>query len=126
MLWPCLACLTLPVAFELPDSQGRFRSLREWDRSPVVVVAVLGCECPVARQYAERLNDIARDYGPRGVAIVGVCANAGDSAAAIARLQADLHLTYPVLRDVNQSLAARLGVTRQPEVFVLDRGRTVR
>ena len=35
-------------------------------------------------------------------------------------------IDFPVLKDLNNKLADRLGATRTPEVFVLDRERTVR
>ncbi len=127
MSWPCaIACLALlPVDFQLPDAGGKVFSLRSC-REPLVVVAFLGAECPVSQQYAARLNDIARDFGPRGVAVIGVDANPDESAAALAKFERDLRLSYPILRDTNQELVRRLAATRQPEVFVLDRQRIVR
>src|SRR6266568_1247191 len=107
----------LPVSFELPDSRGKLRALAEWRDRRLVVVAFLGRECPVARQYAARLNDIARDFEPRGVAVVGIDANPGVRPADIAAFEKALELQYPILRDASQSLMNRLGVTRQPEVF---------
>ncbi|MFL5341733.1 MAG: redoxin domain-containing protein, partial [Gemmataceae bacterium] len=127
MIWPCaLACLAaLPVDFQLPDDRGQLIRLRD-RREPVVVVAFLGTACPVSQQYALRLNDIARDFDSRGVAVIGVDPNPGDCAADLARFKQDRGLSYSLVRDVNQTLVRRLGATRQPEVFVLDAARVVR
>jgi peroxiredoxin len=116
----------LPVSFELPDSRGKLSALAEWRDRRIVVVAFLGRECPVARQYAQRLNEIARDFEPRGVVIVGIDASPGVRAEDIERFEKELGLHYPILLDSNQVLMNRLGVTRQPELFVLDQTRTVR
>jgi peroxiredoxin/mono/diheme cytochrome c family protein len=116
----------LAVDFDLPDADGRTHSSREWARQPILVLAFLGPECPVSRSYAARLNDLEREYGPRGVAIVGVDANPGDTPDSLKKLKAELGLGYPILRDVRQTLADWLAISRQPEVVVLDRLRLVR
>jgi peroxiredoxin len=113
------------VDFELPDAGGRTRRLSEMQNRPAVVLAFLGTECPVSQQYAQRLQEFASQLELRNVAIIGVFANPGDSATAINRMRDQLHLTYPLLRDCNQSLARRLRVSRQSEVVVLDQARHV-
>src|SRR5436305_49464 len=85
-----------PVDFELPDIAGRNRSLREWREQPVVVVAFLGTQCPVARRYAERLAQLQRSYGPRGFAIVGVFADPADDVKMITELRDQLDLPFPL------------------------------
>lgn len=122
-----LACFTLtPGDIALPDGSGRMHALDEWRTRQILVLAFVSAECPVARLYADRLGEIATQYAPRGVAIVGIDANPGDSASDLLKLIADLHLPYPVLRDANQLLANRLAVDRVPQVIVLDRHRLVR
>src|SRR5690348_16694669 len=98
MSWPCALCWLslLPVEFQLPDERGQVHALS--DRcEPVVVVAFLGTGCPVSQQYAARLNDMARDFGPRGVAVIGVDPNPGETAAEVARFRQERGLSYPVL-----------------------------
>lgn len=122
-----LACFTLtPGDIALPDTSGRMHSLGEWRTRPILVLAFVSAECPVARLYAGRLAEIATHYEARGVAIVGIDANPGDSASDLAKLANDLRLSYPLLRDANQLLASRLAVDRVPQVIVLDRHRLVR
>src|SRR5258706_64475 len=99
-----------PADFTLLDSSGRPHSLHEWRKQPILVLAFLGTECPVARSYAGRLGDIAARYSARGVEIIGVDANPSDTVSDIAKLTEDLQLPYPIFRDVNQALANRLVV----------------
>lgn len=110
----------------LVDLSGVACRLRDWNSDRVLVVAFLGTECPVARQYAARLQEIEAAFRHRGVRVLGVFANPADSARSIARMGQEMHLTYPMLRDPDQSLADRWSITRQPEVVVLDSSRIIR
>ena len=48
--------------FALPDIHGRDRSLAEFADKPIVVVAFLGTECPLARLYGPRLQQLSQSY----------------------------------------------------------------
>jgi peroxiredoxin/mono/diheme cytochrome c family protein len=111
---------------ELLDSGGTAHRLAEWDDAPILVLGFLRADCPVARFYATRLQDIAHELGPRGVTVLGIDPNPSDGRDAIVRIGRELSLDYPLLRDGEQALARRFGVTRTPEVVVLDRQHKVR
>src|SRR6266511_6125360 len=70
--------------FTLRDSHGQPHSLRDLDEQRLVVVVFVGTACPVNQRYAPRLAELAREFGPRGVAFLGVNANAQDSLADVA------------------------------------------
>src|SRR5437660_224357 len=72
--------------FELHDYLGTPHALAELAKSKLVVVAFLGTECPLANRYADRLVEMAREYGPRGVAFVAIDSNQQDSLAQLAHL----------------------------------------
>lgn len=122
----CCWMLFLPVDFSGPDIAGANRKLSEWRDRPIVVLAFLGAECPAARRYAQRLEEFQLQWRARGVAIVGVDPNAGESNTAVAKWQAELGLSFPILRDDHQRLCRRLGISRTPEVVVLDSKRRLR
>src|SRR5262245_9976813 len=128
MLLPaCLALTTLlPIDFALSDLHGRTRSLSEWRDKRMVVLAFLSADCPVSRLYAQRLEELAQEFDSRGVTVIAIDPDADDSAASLRKMQTELRLTYPVLRDPKQALARRLFVKRTPEVVVLDQVRRVR
>src|SRR5262245_49815604 len=65
--------------FTLRDYRGAEHRLGDWRDKRFVVVAFLGVECPLAKLYARRLADIEKQYGPRGVAVVGIDANQHDT-----------------------------------------------
>ncbi len=117
--------------FSLPDARGNSHRLSAWADSRLVVIAVLGVECPLARLYAARLNKLAAEYSPRGVQFVAVDANRQDTLSAIGDFVRLQSLTFPMLKDQPQSedglmVFERLNATRTPEVFVLDEHRKVR
>jgi peroxiredoxin len=112
--------------FRLPDHLGQERGLAEIADGKLVVVAFLGTECPLAKLYAGRLQAIADEYGKRGVAVVAVMSNVQDSLGEIAAYVRRHELTYPVLKDRRNEVADLFGAQRTPQVFVLDRERTVR
>ncbi len=110
----------------LSDYRGKEHSLADYADKQAVVLAFIGTECPLAKLYGPRLAELAAEYEPRGVAFLAVDSNRQDSITEIAAY-ARLHgVKFPVLKDLNNELADRIGATRTPEVFVLDRKGVVR
>jgi peroxiredoxin/mono/diheme cytochrome c family protein len=112
--------------FTLRDVHGRTHSLSELKGEKATVVAFLGVDCPLARLYAPRLVELAEEFGPRGVAFIGVDSNLQDSITEIAAFARRYGVDFPLLRDESAKVADLLGVERNPEVVVLDETRTVR
>ena len=112
--------------FALPDHRGKTHSLAELSDKRIVVVVFLGAECPLAQLYAPRLAALFREYEPRGVAFVGIDANAQDSLAAIAAYVRSHQMPFSILKDPDRAVADRFGAVRTPEAFVLDGDRVVR
>ncbi len=112
--------------FQLPDSSGKEHSLPGLDQAPLVVVVFVGTECPLAKLYAPRLNQLAAEYADRGVRIVAVDSNLQDSPAEIAAFVKNNDITFPVLKDALNKVADQIGATRTPEAFLLDDRRAVR
>jgi peroxiredoxin len=93
------------------------------DPEPAAVCRVfcfLGVECPVARLYASRLEELVTRYRDRGVQFIGVNSNPHDSAEEVATAAAELGLTFPFVKDASQQVARRLAATRTAEVVVVD------
>ncbi len=111
--------------FSLPDHHGQSRSLGDYEGRPVVL-AFLGTECPLAKNYAPRLNELAAEFAKDGVAFVGINANVQDSLSEIGQYAKSFELTFPVLKDNNNVVADKLGAVRTPEVFLLDKDHVVR
>jgi peroxiredoxin len=111
--------------FSLPNTHGQAVSLSDFS-GKVVVLAFLGTECPLAKNYAPRLRDLAAEFAPQGVAFLAIDSNVQDSLSEMAVFAQKTELTVPLLKDNNSQLADQLGAVRTPEVFLLDKDRVVR
>ncbi|WP_231742310.1 redoxin domain-containing protein [Stieleria varia] len=88
--------------------------------SKFTVVCFLGTQCPLAKLYGGRLQDLSDRYADRGVNFVGVNSNVQDSPAEIDAYAREHRVHFPMVKDADQSIADALKATRTPEVFVLD------
>jgi peroxiredoxin len=112
--------------FTLRDFRGREHSLEELRDAKVVVVAFLGVECPLAKLYARRLQELHERYGDDSVALLGVDSNRQDSVTELADFARKHEVGFPLLKDPGSEVADLFAASRTPEVFVLDQSRTVR
>ncbi|HEY2839689.1 MAG TPA: redoxin domain-containing protein [Pirellulales bacterium] len=112
--------------FSLRDQYGKPHALADYAADKIIVVAFLGNECPLARLYATRLNDLAAEYSPKGVKFLGVNSNRQDALTEIGAFARQLSISFPLLKDAGNVVADALGAERTPQVFVLDAQRVVR
>jgi peroxiredoxin len=116
----------LVADFTLQDHRGKAYSLSEFKDKPIVVLAFLGVECPLAKQYGAKLGKLARELESKGVVFLGLDSNSQDSLTQLAAFVRQHEIEFPVLKDIGNQVADRLGVKRTPEVLVLDKDRVVR
>ncbi|MES1213641.1 MAG: redoxin domain-containing protein [Singulisphaera sp.] len=112
--------------FKARDYRGHETSLTDFADRQAVVVAFLGTECPLAKLYGPRLEELANQYKAQGVAFLGIDANRQDSIAEIANYARTHGITFPILKDVGNVIADQFGAQRTPEVYLLDKDRVVR
>jgi len=112
--------------FTLQDYRGKKHSLSDFKSSKVIVIAVLGTECPLAKLYGPRLALLAKQYRQQGVAFLGINANVQDSITEIAAYARIHKIKFPILKDVGNKIVDRLGAHRTPEIFILDERRNIR
>jgi len=111
--------------FSLPDVHGQIHDLAD-HQGKIIVLAFLGTECPLAKLYALRFQELSEQYADQGVAFLAVDANLQDSLAEMAAFARGARLQLPFLKDNNNVVADALGAERTPEVFLIDRDRVVR
>ncbi len=112
--------------FSARDFRGKPASLNDFSKNKLVVVAFLGTECPLAKLYAPRLQDLANEFKDRGVAFIAIDSNQQDSVTELTHFAQEHKLDIPLLKDAGNTIADQLGAVRTPEVFVLDANRVVR
>jgi peroxiredoxin len=115
---------------ELPDVEGRTVTLDPAVHAASVVVFTAN-GCPYARAWHDRIQQVARDYAGRDVAVLQVVSNddadhAEDSVDAMRRRVAAGDFAGPLLHDADQAVAQAYGATATPEVFVIDTDGVVR
>lgn len=115
--------------FALPDTvTGRTVALEDLASSPVLLIAFICNHCPFVKHILEGFVDFARDFGPRGVAVVAVSSNdaAGypdDAPAAMTRIATLKGFTFPYLYDESQEVAKAYQAICTPDFFLFDRDR---
>lgn len=104
--------------FTLPGlPQGSF-ALANYKRQ-VVVVNFWATWCPPCVEETPSLEKFAARVQPMGVAVIGVSVD--QDRAALEKFVGDYHMTYPIARDPDRTLAARYGTFQFPETYIIDR-----
>lgn len=106
--------------FKSTDLSGKDQTLGTLKGKNGTVLIFISAQCPVVKDYMERISRLAADYSGRGVSVVGIYPNATESKEDIKAHAAANNLTFPVLRDSGNKIADQLGAERTPEVFLLD------
>lgn len=114
------------AGFELKDFRGKTHKLSDFAASDVVVLAFIGCECPVAKRYTVTLGQLATELKDQKVTILAIDANQHDSITEMAAFARVHSLEIPFLKDLANRLADEVGAQRTPEVVLLDQERTIR
>ncbi len=111
--------------FSLHDFRGKVHSLSDYKDSKAVVVAFIGIECPLAKLYVPRLEQMAADFADKGLTVLAIDSNQQDSVTEVAGFAARNKLKIPVLKDPDNKVADLFDAKRTPEVYVLDSTGTV-
>jgi peroxiredoxin len=112
--------------FTLKDCYGNSHSLADYRSQKLVVLTFLGTECPLAQIYADQLSKLYSLYRPKAVLFLGIDSNRQDDVVKIANWSRLHRIGFPILKDLHNRLADRLGASRTPETFVLDGDRVIR
>jgi peroxiredoxin len=118
-----------PAWMELPGTDGKKHSLTDLADKPVVVVVFTCASCPVAEDYEERINALAKAQGgvDGKVAVVPICVNriAEDQLPALTERVKQKGYAFHYVYDESQKIAKAYGANYTPEFFVLNKDRKV-
>ena len=106
--------------FRLRDAEGRRIALADFRGKRAVVLVFTGIDCPIGNLYMPRLAELSRSYETRGVAFLGINANAHETAEQVAAHARSYGVDFPVVKDPVGRVADQLGVERTCEALVLD------
>jgi peroxiredoxin len=114
--------------FQLPDPNGKIISLAAFKDKPALLVVFMCNHCPYVKHLRAGLAQLARDYSPRGVAIIGINSNDAanypeDSPAKMAAEVKSAGYIFPYLYDASQAVAKAYRAACTPDFFLFDHGR---
>lgn len=107
--------------FKLQGYGGSWHSLSDAADRKAVVVAFIGVDCPIAKQYGPRLAELAAEYQPQGVGFFAIDSNQQDSLLEIGQYAKRHKIEFPILKDLGAAVADRFGAERTIEAFLLDK-----
>lgn len=106
--------------FKLTDLSGKEHSFDSLKGKNGTVLIWLSAQCPVVKQYNERINQIAADYQSKGISFIGINSNATESLEWVKSDAEKVGYKFPVLIDKGAVLADKLGASVTPEVYFFD------
>jgi peroxiredoxin len=112
--------------FRLPDTTGKTISLKDLQGAPALVVVFMCNHCPYVKHIRSGLAQIARDYLPRGVAMVGINSNdvsnyPADSPGKMAEEARTAGYLFPYLYDETQAVAKAYRAACTPDIYLFDK-----
>jgi peroxiredoxin len=123
----------LPIGSAAPD----FRDLAAADggryslssfADPVLVIVFLGNGCPTVKGYTGRLLGLQRDFGDKGVRVVGINSNNAaisppDTYEMMVKRAHEAEFNFTYLKDEDRHVAKEFGAICTPHVFAFDHAR---
>jgi len=112
--------------FRLPDPSGKMVALADFKSAPALLVIFMCNHCPYVKHVREVLATMAREYCPRGVAVVGINSNdaanyPGDSPAKMAEEARSAGYIFPYLYDESQAVAKAYRAACTPDLYLFDK-----
>jgi peroxiredoxin len=114
--------------FKLPDPDGKVVSLADFKDQSALLVLFICNHCPYVKHIRAGLAQVARDYLPKQVAIIGI--NSNDAANypedSPAKMKAEVKsagYTFPYLYDETQAVAKAYRAACTPDLYLFDKNR---
>jgi len=124
-----LALGTTAPSFQLTDTvSNKTVALQDLAASRALLVAFICNHCPYVKHILEGFVAFAREYGPRGLAVVAISSNditthPADSPGEMAKLAREKSFTFPYLYDEAQTVARAYEAACTPDFFLFDSDR---
>lgn len=112
--------------FKLPTPDGKMVSLNDFAGSKAYLIMFICNHCPYVKHVKNQLIAVARDYMPKGVAVIGINANdwntyEGDSPEL---MKAEAY-PFPYVYDESQEVAKSYSAACTPDIYLFDSERNL-
>lgn len=112
--------------FRLPDINGKLVSRDDFKSASALLVMFVCNHCPYVKHIQAGLVQLAKDYQPKGVAIVAISSNDAekypdDSPAKMQDEARTAGYTFPYLYDATQTVAKAYRAACTPDFFLFDK-----
>ena len=112
--------------FKLPDTDGKWVSLADFRGKAALLVVFMCNHCPYVIHIRAGLAQLARDYLPRDVGMVGINANdvANYPADSPVKMKDEVKRAgyiFPYLYDETQAVAKNYRAACTPDIFLFDK-----
>jgi peroxiredoxin len=119
------------IPFTLPGVDDKQHALADYADKEAVAVIFSCNHCPYVRAWEDRMVQIQADYADKGVQFIAINANDArkypdDSFPKMKERAREKGFNFPYLYDETQETARAYGAERTPEVFLFDKGGTLR
>ena len=112
--------------FRLPDTGGKMVSLADFKNAGALLIVFMCNHCPYVKHIRAGLAQLARDYQPRGLGVVGINSNdvanyPQDSPAKMAEEAKAAGYIFPYLYDETQAVAKAYHAACTPDIYLFDK-----
>jgi len=112
--------------FQLPDTNGKMVSLADLKAAPAILVVFMCNHCPYVKHIRSALAKLARDYQPRGLAVVGISSNdvknyPQDGPGKMKEEAQSAGYIFPYLYDETQEVAKAFHASCTPDFYLFDK-----
>lgn len=105
--------------FRAEGMNGQIVEVLPSDAANLTVVVFLGAECPMAKIYGPRLNELQQRF-QGDLRIIGINSNRQDSVTDVRKYIADHGIEFEFIKDRRNVIADQFDAKRTPEAFLLD------
>ena len=116
--------------FRLPSVEGKVVARDDFCDAKALAVMFICNHCPSVQAIEDRIIALGREYGPRGVQLVGVCSNdptdyPDDRPERLLARWREKRYGFPYLIDESQAVARAFNAVCTPDLYVFDGDRTL-
>lgn len=112
--------------FKLTTLDGKPVALADFKGKKPLMLIFWASWCPACKKEIPQVNRLAADFGPKGLAVLGVNVGVNDSAAKAMAYRDKYGLDYPVAFDEGSKVTRAFGVAGTPTVVIADKSGIVR